>query len=83
MTPCTWERCTRGGPHEHKDKQGAVWATLCAEHDSQLQVALVSGEPKKILSAWVKAQGGSRAAAGRMQPAIDAGARLMATLFDR
>lgn len=63
---CTWIGCDRIAPYEHKAKDGSIWATLCYEHNCELELALESKEPKKLLSSWVKAQGGPQKAAARM-----------------
>jgi hypothetical protein len=48
------------------DRDGRPWAYLCDAHSARLDAAIASGDPRRILSAWVKAQGGAAAAARRM-----------------
>ena len=68
---CTWVDCTAVATHRQVGKDSQQWANLCDEHHAQMEKA--SGDflggitgPQKLLSAWVKAQGGSAKAAGRM-----------------
>lgn len=63
---CTWKDCSQEAHHNRLDKQGNPWAELCDEHQILLDEAINSGDAKKILSAWVKAQGGAKAATRRM-----------------
>lgn len=67
LTPqCTWIDCQASGFYEQKAKDGRVWATLCETHDKLVHAAYESGDVKRILSNWVKAQGGAKAAVSRM-----------------
>jgi hypothetical protein len=63
---CTWEGCEATGFFDQKGKDGRVWACLCETHDRQLDAVMKSGNVKRILGTWVKAQGGASAAAARM-----------------
>lgn len=63
---CTWKDCDNPASHPQMSEDGKTWAQLCIVHEGQLNDAMISGEPKKILSAYVKAQGGAQAAAARM-----------------
>lgn len=65
-TNCTWEGCTQTAKHESRSTTGEKWADLCDEHEHQLSASLTSGGPGSILSSWIKAQGGAKAAAARM-----------------
>lgn len=64
---CTFEGCTRPAVHENKAKDGKVWSNLCDDHNRQLNDAISAGSgPAKIVSLWVKCQGGSKKAADRV-----------------
>lgn len=63
---CRWEGCQKDGTQDQIDRDGAVWACLCVEHDKKLDEAVKSLDPKLFVSAWIKAQGGAKAAAARM-----------------
>ena len=66
MTPvCTWENCTATATKAQFASVGERWAHLCEAHFIELDAAMKSGI-KQTLSAWVKAQGGAKAAAKRM-----------------
>jgi hypothetical protein len=67
MKACTWSGCKQEAIREQLDKQGGVWAHLCAQHDHSLDVALKGGDARKIMTAWVRAQGGAAAAARRVR----------------
>jgi len=43
-----------------------VWACLCSEHREKLFACITQG-PRLMVGAWVRAQGGARAAADRMR----------------
>jgi thymidine phosphorylase len=61
--------------HQERDRHGKPWAHLCQEHHAALEQALDSGDAKKTLSTWVKAQGRDRFMES-MKPAIDTMVRL-------
>jgi hypothetical protein len=68
---CTWVDCNAEATHPQVGKDGQQWSDLCDEHHAQLDKAsddFLSGAtgPQKMLSAWVKAQGGSKKATERM-----------------
>lgn len=63
---CTWVDCQSTGIHPQLSKGGEVWACLCDEHHLKLEADLDSLDVKRILSSWVKAQGGAAKAAGRV-----------------
>lgn len=65
MAKCTWEGCTSIGEYKQVAKDGEVWATLCFIHHTELDEA-VGTTPARMILAWIKAQGGSKAAARRM-----------------
>lgn len=70
MSQCTWKdpdkpRCPWPATHAQEAGDGSVWANLCEFHHDSLE-AVVGVDVKKTLSYWVRAQGGSRAAADRM-----------------
>jgi predicted membrane chloride channel (bestrophin family) len=75
MTTCTWEGCTAVAIYQERDRQGKPWAHLCQEHHAALEQALDSGDAKKTLSTWAKAQGRERFLAS-MEPAVQVAARL-------
>jgi hypothetical protein len=66
MLACTWVDCQAEALHPQLDRQGKQWACLCQEHHDRLEKALTDLEPKGLLSCWVKAQGGAKAAARRL-----------------
>lgn len=76
MNTCTWVKCDNRAVHDQVGRDGDVWACLCNEHQIELQTAMRSG-PQQVCSAWVKAQGGARAATDRMAPQIVIGTRLL------
>ena len=63
---CTWRDCKQPAKHVCKSQTGDVWARLCVLHSEALDAAIDSGDPKKIMSCYIKAQGGSQKAAARM-----------------
>lgn len=68
---CTWVdptniRCPNVGKHNQVAKDGEVWAVLCDRHNSEINKSIEDLSAKKILRDWVRAQGGSKAAARRM-----------------
>jgi hypothetical protein len=62
---CTWEDCTEHATKPRIAQDGSKWADLCDQHDRQIQTAIDTGSVS-LLSFWVKAQGGAKAAARRM-----------------
>lgn len=62
---CTWVGCNANHTHPQIGQDGKQWACLCDEHHKLLYECQQSGDPKRILSSWVKAQGGASAAASR------------------
>jgi hypothetical protein len=65
ITKCTWVDCQKDATKPQIARDGQKWANLCEMHDRELEEALKAGVPK-VLSAWVKAQGGSTMASERM-----------------
>lgn len=69
---CTWVKqdvaCTSEATHPQVGKDGSQWAHLCEEHDKKLNDAVGSGDVKKLMAAYIQAQGGAKAAAARMAP---------------
>lgn len=61
---CTWEGCREPATHPQLGKTGEAWANLCTGHDRELASRM--SDVRGILSGWVKAQGGAKAAAERM-----------------
>ena len=85
---CTWVDCKDKASWPQKDKNGKVWANLCQEHHLELETALEeslkdssnSFKMKLMLSCYVKAQGGAKEMAKRMQPAVETGVKLASFL---
>lgn len=69
---CSWAskdvQCQHEGVVAQRGRDGSQWAELCEEHDRQLVEAINSGDVKKLMAAYIKAQGGAKAAAARMAP---------------
>ena len=63
---CSWQYCMAGALHQEIAQDGKVWARLCTDHHDKLDAILKGGDVKKILAAWVTAQGGPKKAANRM-----------------
>ena len=68
---CTWMsktegRCTEAATKDQLGQDGVRWASLCDKHDAALDKYIESGDPKKIMGAWVAAKGGPSAAARSM-----------------
>lgn len=63
---CTWAACEAGGEVDQVGNDGSVWARLCRPHHDELEAAIASFDPKKLMRAYIKAQGGAKAAAARM-----------------
>lgn len=63
---CKWEGCVNGATKDQLDRDGIIWTRLCDEHDKKLDEAIKSLNPKRLVFAWIKAQGGAKAAAARM-----------------
>ena len=63
---CTWKDCNGKATMPWFGKDGEQWASLCINHNAELEEAFTSGIPRKIVSAWIKAQGGSEKATERM-----------------
>jgi len=67
VTKCTWKDCEAPAEHPQVAEDGEVWANLCPQHHDVVEKALEAMEPRKVLWAWVNAQGGAKLAAGRMR----------------
>ncbi len=63
---CTWKDCKKEAMRIQLDKNGKQWANLCEEHHNELEKAMDifinDANFKKMLSAWVMAQGGAKVA---------------------
>jgi len=66
VTKCTWKDCQRAAEHPQIAKDGEEWANLCQDHHDVVEEAMGALEPRMLLWAWVNAQGGAKAASGRM-----------------
>lgn len=69
---CTWSGCDQEGLFPRTDDFGETWATLCPTHNEQfndIEIASLkfpSNENlKRLIGAWVRAQGGAEKAANR------------------
>ncbi len=65
-TKCTWDGCRNWASKPQLAKDGRQWANLCESHDILINRHIANGEAREIISDWVKAQGGAKAAAARM-----------------
>lgn len=70
---CTWEKCPEVATVPQTAKDGEMWANLCQAHHDELEASInrLFTDPgrnaiKRHLRDWIKAQGGSKAAAKRM-----------------
>lgn len=63
---CTWEGCEVEASVPQVGEDGQQWANLCTSHHAEIETSMVSLDAKTVLRSWIKAQGGSRAAANRM-----------------
>ena len=63
---CTWFGCASQGKYPQTGKSGEVWAFLCDSHNAELSKAIDDFDARKIVASWIKAQGGSKKAAKRM-----------------
>lgn len=69
---CTWVGCDSDGIHELGDRNGQKWAILCESHNDEMDRAVNSPQVGDIVRAWVRAQGGAKAAAARTGEAFRA-----------
>ena len=65
MKKCTWVDCPNNATTPQTDKDGKEWANLCDAHAKELEESVAASIPK-MMSAWVKAQGGAKKATARM-----------------
>ncbi len=79
---CTWVDCTEAAAHPQIGKDGKQWAHLCQAHHDQLEGHIKNGEAKHVLSAWVRAQGGSKKATEAMRPEIEKATKLFGALIE-
>lgn len=63
---CTWVGCEVEATVPQIAKDGEQWANLCAAHEAELNGNIDALDAKKLLSSWVKAMGGAKAATARM-----------------
>ena len=63
---CYWKDCTDRATQPQLDRDGRRWSSLCGKHHLELEEAIASMEPKRLLKAWVLAQGGAKKATERM-----------------
>ena len=63
---CTWKDCKQEAIHPQFARDGEQWANLCGLHLKFLEDAMKDHNPRILLSAWIKAQGGAKKAANRV-----------------
>lgn len=63
---CSWDGCTSEAEFPQIASDGERWAHLCAVHEAEINSHIDQRDAKGLLSAWVKAQGGSRGAMRRI-----------------
>lgn len=70
---CTWKECVSEAVKPLMSKDGKVWANLCSEHfqkhEEDAERAIKEGgrdNMKRMMSNYVKAQGGAASAAKRI-----------------
>jgi hypothetical protein len=66
MGRCTWEDCASPATFTELNKSGQPWAKLCIAHHNQMETTIAAGKAPAIMSVWIKAQGGAKAAAARI-----------------
>lgn len=62
---CTWEGCTANATKPQTSNDGSHWANLCDAH-AEIVDGMFDLGPAAIMSTWIRAQGGAKAAAARM-----------------
>lgn len=62
---CTWKDCKEKGVYNQIDNNGDIWAILCVKHNQELENS-IGDHPRKMLRAWVLAQGGADKAVERI-----------------
>jgi hypothetical protein len=67
---CTWVDCQNEATKPQISVDGSQWSNLCAEHDEMLDNSVTElvtgGSPAKMISNWIKAQGGAKKTAENM-----------------
>lgn len=63
---CSWKECKQQAEYPQVSKSNQIWAVLCEEHRDELDRAVASANVRKLMGAWIKAQGGAKAAAERI-----------------
>lgn len=65
---CTWKDCNKEGSIPQLDTSKKQWAFLCQEHHDEIESSISSKpfNPKRLLSVWIKAQGGAKAVSERL-----------------
>ena len=63
---CTWVDCKNEASVPQIAKDGKEWANLCEMHDREINQSIENYDIRRILSGWVKAQGGGKKAAARL-----------------
>lgn len=77
MAKCTWVLCGEEATQPQIAEDGEQWANLCQAHHDELDRSTdMPLDAKKMLNAFILAQGGHAAMLGRMNAAIEAGGKL-------
>lgn len=72
---CTWIDCKKEATVPQISKDGQEWSTLCEDHAKEIDKSCdeflhdpngLKSNIKKMLSSWIKAQGGAKKAAERI-----------------
>jgi len=65
---CTWRDCESDGTNPQLDNKKREWANLCQEHHDEIENSIAADpfEPKRLMRAWIKAQGGAKEASKRI-----------------
>ena len=75
MSSCTWIDCNNPASHPQFNRDGVKWANLCEGHHNELDFSIddaIENEDyiKKMLSNWVKANGGAKEMASKRSPCL-------------
>jgi len=79
---CTWAECTKAATQPQLDAQKREWANLCDVHHALLNEAIDSADAKRMIGAYIKANGGAEGMMHRMKPEIETTQKL-ATLLTK
>ena len=77
MAKCTWVLCEAEATQPQIAKDGEEWANLCQAHHDELDSAgNLPLDARKMVRAFILAQGGHAVMAKRMDAAVKAGGKL-------